>query len=370
MLCYSKTRKRDTVMEKIDDYTMNQEFDIFKNMCNENIPDNITEEWLRENLNNPNFSRWGFTYSDLSNCTFGKINPETLQNISYSTYTKFPVEHPFNTDFSKQIDYSIKDIHNNGITGKGVNVAIIDEDFLLRHVECDSIIDYTDCREEKKSNDDYHGLIVSSMLAGKNVGVAPEANISYFAASSGSIEGMARESIAALKNIYNRNLEGANIKVVSISGYAHRENPEFNMIRQLLAEQGCSIIDSVNFGMAFTCINAENKDNTTSYYYSKWQEEDKESYKSLIAVPVPKLIPLSYTTNGYRIGGNSSYSWAIPRLSGIYALCLQINPELTIEQCAQLAQETKIVTEDGISIINPKGMIEKLSLDLEENRTR
>ncbi len=156
---------------------MISDFENFKNIINKalpEIPKHITEEWILNALQNDYFSIWGFTFSDLSNHTFGKISEATLRRVSFSTYTKFPKEHPFNIDFYSLVDRDIKDLHKEDITGKGVNVAIIDQGISLVHDELkDCLKDY----KNYSNKNSFHGLTVASSLAGKNLGVAPQANI-------------------------------------------------------------------------------------------------------------------------------------------------------------------------------------------------
>ena len=55
------------------------------------IPNFITEEWLRNALKNEIFSIWGFSFSDLSNCTFDKnIDESVLNRVVISSKTKLP----------------------------------------------------------------------------------------------------------------------------------------------------------------------------------------------------------------------------------------------------------------------------------------
>lgn len=332
------------------------------------IPNHITEEWLIETLKNELFKNWGFTFSDLSNCTFGNISEEILRKISISSYTKLSYSHPFNLDYSSYIDRDIQDLHNQGITGTGVNVAVIDQSFSIVHDEIKECL--KDCKNYN-NGDSHHGVVVTSNLAGRSFGVAPNANIHFYGFRGGKEESICIDTIEALKDIYNKNLNGANIKVVSISGYAHTLSSEFEDIREKLKSQGCNIIDSPTFGMGLTSINQININGNPKYYYSQWQEttpEILEKWKTKIAVPFTNISPLWNTEHDYQIGGDTTYSWVIPRLSGMYALCLQLKPEMTLDELAQLIIETKTITEDGITLINPKGMIERLTLELEEQK--
>lgn len=332
-----------------------------------NIPNHITESWLLKALENDDFERWSFTFADLSNCTFGNISHEILRRLSISTYTLLPRVHPFNLDLKSYINKDIQELHNQGITGAGINVAVIDQGFPTVHDEFKECLkDYKDYQTNSHS---FHGITVISSLAGKNLGVAPNANIYFYGIREAKQNLICEDTIKALKDIYERNINGENIRIVSISGYAHTLSSEFESIKENLKSQDCYIIDSPTFGKKLTCINERTIDGKTTYYYSEWQQEKPENLsflKSRIAVPFSGVSPLWNTEHDYKIGGDTSYSWVIPRLSGIFALCLQLKPDMTLDELENLIVETKTVTEEGITIINPRGIIEKLAQEIEE----
>ena len=335
------------------------------------VPTFITENWLLQALENDDFLRWGFVFSDLSNCIFdSNISEETLRRVSISSYTKLPKKHPFNLDLEKYIDNNIQVLQSEGITGKNVNIAVIDQGFSLIHDELKECLkEYKDYQSNSHS---FHGLSVVDSLAGKSFGIAPKSNIYFYGHREADIDLICKDTISALKEIYEKNLKGANIKIVNISGYAHTLSNEYAIIKEKLKNTGCYIIDSPIFGENFTCINERTNGEKTKYYFSKWQLEKPENWhilKSKIAIPFTGITPLWNTEHDYKIGGDTSYSWAIPRLSGIYALCLQLKPKMTLDELLELIIETKNITEDGIQIINPQGMIEKLKQDLSTNKT-
>ena len=77
----------------------------------------------------------------------------------------------------------IRELHRQGITGKGVNVAIIDQPMYLDHPEfAGKIVAYHDvgCGSESSM----HGPAVTSLLVGTNCGTAPDARVYYVAAPS------------------------------------------------------------------------------------------------------------------------------------------------------------------------------------------
>ena len=100
--------------------------------------------------------------------------------------------------------------------------------------------------------------------------------------------------------------------------------------------------------------------------------DDISSYKESIlnsGVHIPNdalLVPIdSRTVAGYT--GESDYvfhrqggiSWAAPWLAGMYALCVQVYPEITPELFIELAFETSDTFNTG-HIINPSKLIERL----------
>lgn len=330
------------------------------------IPNFITEEWLRNALKNQIFSIWGFSFSDLSNCTFDKnIDESVLNRVVISSKTKLPKEHPFNINLTDYIDNDIKNLNDMGITGEGINIAIIDQDFDETHDEINGAIkEHISLNDREKNN--FHGLCVSSNLVGKNFGVAPKSNVIFYGFQPYNKETIRDASISALENIYKRNLNGEGIRLVSISGYLHTESPKFEDIKQKLASQNCYIIDSPTFGQFFTSINLRQNNGTKNYNYSNWQLEYLGGFKKKIAIPYTGVTPLVNSTSDYTIGGDVTYSWVIPRLTGIIALCMQLKPDMTLDEFGKIALDTKYTTEDGKNIINPSGIVKTLSLECSE----
>lgn len=329
------------------------------------IPEHITEEWLVDNLNNNAiFRTWGLSYSDLSNCTFGNISEEVIRKVRISTKTILPTNNPFDLSiFTK--DKSITNLNKESIDGRSINVVVIDQPINPIHNEVfGKIKDYS----LSKGKSLFHGLVVSSMIVGNNLGLLPNNSIGYYGINSSSEFGV-EESIEALKDIYNRNLNGENIKVVSISGYIHTLSEEYPLVKSMLESQGCYIIDANTFGSVCTSINRYNCNGKEEYAYSSWQNEHIDVFKRKVAVPFDGIIPLFETKSDYIYGGEVSYSWVIPRLSGIFAKCLEVNPNLTLDEFKKLVVDTKKANEEGINIINPEGMIEVLMEELESNKS-
>ncbi len=70
---------------------------------------------------------------------------------------------------------AIRALHAEGITGKGVGIAIIDQPLLVGHEEYASEIIRYDATGLVGVPPQMHGSPVASVAVGKQIGVAPEA---------------------------------------------------------------------------------------------------------------------------------------------------------------------------------------------------
>ena len=330
---------------------------------NPEIPKIITNDWLKEQLlNRKNYFRnWGFCFEDLTNYTFSDdIEDIIVSKVPWSTRTIFPKEHPFHfNDSIYHVDDEIKDLHEQGIDGRGVNIAVIDFAFETIPDELkECIVFHQNCKYDYGIH--FHGTTVATQIAGKKLGVAPNSRI-YFYGTRQKRDNIIIDDYDALCDIYEKNKNGANIKIVNISASKQRENEKYGEIVNKLLEQGCNVIDSIDFSENFTCINKN--PNTFELYYSDWQiatmEEGKYNEKIAI-ITGGKMTPLVTTEHDYLYCGQATYSWTIPKLVGFFALALQIQPDLTYDEFIELAIDTK-KEQDGIILFDIEGIINKLN---------
>ncbi|HWI60772.1 MAG TPA: S8 family serine peptidase, partial [Symbiobacteriaceae bacterium] len=130
---------------------------------------------------------WEFSHKDLSQIQLGADGKYLSRYADFDARTKWPDILPVEfqpekfMDFGKDPGLGLKDLHKQGITGKGVQVAILDQTLLNEHKEyAGRIVKYVELGTVA-SQPEMHGAAVASILAGKNVGVAPEAEITYYA---------------------------------------------------------------------------------------------------------------------------------------------------------------------------------------------
>ncbi|HZD56449.1 MAG TPA: S8 family serine peptidase, partial [Anaerolineales bacterium] len=83
---------------------------------------------------------------------------------------------------AKDPGLGVRRLHSQGITGKGISVAIIDGHIRTDHVEYrDQLAHYEELSDFEGIPYEAHGSSVASILVGKQIGVAPGAQLYYFA---------------------------------------------------------------------------------------------------------------------------------------------------------------------------------------------
>ncbi len=350
----------------------------------ENLP-NITNEKEKppekEILKIQEFA--DFRGLDLKNTDFSNFSAEILKTCNFDTETKWPDNLPKNFNPKEIIEngknpgLGIKELHKEGITGEGVNVAIIDQKFLPNHKEYSESIARYEEMDEMEFGPQMHGSAVSSLLVGKECGVAPGSKLHYFAMADGNAGDRFSSQIERLIE-YNKNLpKEEKIKVVSISnGLIGKLNKDPDKQKELIetireAEKEGMIIIFPGFGriddtfeFLGTGSSSEDKDNPDNY--EEWLSFKQRGYKmnpkqkeKSVLVPSDYRAMASWKGDGqYQVNGVGGISWATPYLAGVFALALQVNPELKKKEILEKIEQTATKNKNGLKIINPKGLIE------------
>ena len=324
---------------------------------------------------------------------------EAIKYIQFGNTTKFPSADKMPTGFDpdtvleggKNPGLHIRDLHKAGITGKGITVAIIDQALNTEHTEIkDSIIHYESIGYAENKKADYHGTAVSSLLAGKTLGVAPDTKIVYFAANNltsgyggekplkmGEVDVYFANYATALRKILFMNArlpKDKKISAVSISWGMLGANEESTKLINQLIESGVMVLttDSYRFygdNSAFITIDRRmnsNADDIESYDVGFWQKNIKQINNRLLVPAGGRTIAGFYNNEHYiYCGANAGMSWSTPYLVGVYALAKQIMPNLTPKHFFEIAHQTS-VSNDKVGnnvIIQPQKIIERLQTE-------
>ena len=296
---------------------------------------------------------------------------EALLYADFDSKTQWPATDKMPADFdwqkimetSKNPGLGMRYLHQKGITGRGVGIAIIDETLLVDHVEYKDRLRVYEEADDVRSNAEaaMHAPAVASIAVGKTVGVAPEADL-YFIAS-GSCGGFAgiedfdfscmAKSVQRIIEINKGLPEGRKIRVLSMSIGWSPQNKGYQEITAAVNDAkaaGIFVVSSSlseTYGLNFNGLGRNplaNPDEFTSYepglFWSTEFFEGKVPGQSLM-VPMDTRTTASPTgVDDYVYYRNGGWSWSIPYLAATYALAAQVRPDITPEQFWKLALET------------------------------
>ena len=309
---------------------------------------------------------------DLSKVT--NLDDPLLQTLTFSTRTIFPEDWQEKAstllERCKDPGLGVRQLHEAGITGEGVGVAIIDQPMYQNHPEFDGkIIEYRDFNTGFESS--MHGPGVTSLLVGETTGTAPGAKVYYAAVPSWQED--AQYYADALEWIIETNEtlpEEEKIRVVSVSAAPSsrvfaNEDSWLPMV-QRAEENGMIVLDCTDeHGVIAPCYySAEDPDD-----FSLVKVGFKDSGEGTMLPTDDLFAPCSSRTvaeqyledeTAYTYCGNAGLSWSIPYAAGVLAMGFQLRPEMTGEEMLVCLMDTAYVREDGFKIINPPAFIEAL----------
>ena len=329
-----------------------------------------------------------FRAENLSEKDLRGIPAEILMTAQFDSQTIWPSAEYLPAGFNpkeileqgKNPGLGLRELHEQGFTGKGIHVAIIDQSLDNFHSEYSAALENN--REIGDLNNEdvsLHGPAVASFLVGKNCGVAPESRLHYWSRASG-INARWENQVECLNEIIKHNdtaTEPEKIRVVSCStGYPNPHiKGDLKKWPETIARaknSGITYVDARDISaLGFTRGgNFGDKEDVDGYMPSIYMEESNEKGKIISGI----IVPSDYRTmasswnkkdfsgpDEYLYEGRGGISWAIPYLAGIFALMLQIDKKLNREEMAEIIRDTATTNKNGLKVINPKGIIERVT---------
>jgi hypothetical protein len=274
----------------------------------------------------------------------------------------------------------IRELHSQGITGKGVTVAIIDQPVVLEHPEFQGkIVKYFDVGTNLPTNTgSMHGPAVTSLLVGENIGTAPEARVYYVAAPSWLYD--AKYFADALDWIVNENeklSKEEKIRVVSVSAIPsgidseYKNSEAWDAAYRRATEAGILVLDcTYEQGITVPCTHDLDDPNNVAKCIPNWGGPTDSPHKR-INIPTRRTTATEAGGEGklvfsYQFTGEGGLSWTVPYLTGVLAMGWQVNPELTNSQILDLLYASVYKTNKPAGIIDPKVFIELVKLTVKE----
>ena len=310
---------------------------------------------------------------DLSGVDFSG-SPDKLLYTTFDSKTVWPDNLPDGFD-PRQIlgrnrnpGLGVRSLHEQGITGKGVNIGIVDDRLLTDHVEYKDRLkmykNFSTSEYEYAMEASMHGPAVASIALGSTVGVAPEANLYYAACDFQKALGENGESLAPfiegltyLLDLNELLPEEDKLDVISISKgweFGVEEGvEEMDALVERAAGEGILVVTCAIESMEEQCgfsLNGASRDplsdpDDRSVYRPglmvKPQYFSSPAYRSMLAVPIDFRAVASFTgPEDYVNYADGGISWTAPYVAGVYALAKQVKPEITPEEFCSLAIET------------------------------
>lgn len=274
----------------------------------------------------------------------------------------------------------VRDLHRQGITGRGVSVAIIDFNVIGHHPEYAERLATIHRLEGVRPKDaSMHGPAVLSLLAGRNCGTAPEARVFFVATTDPG--GDAAEQAKALDWILaqNRQLPSEErIRVVSISSapsgpalYPFRNGALYDAACDRAEQAGILVIDAtVGRGFIGPCT-LDPADPEDPGRCRPVQARGRTHYFAgrILCPTSPRTTAEEYGPGffGYQYCGlqretreAAGSSWSMPYAAGVAALGWQLRPELSPAEMRDLLRSTARVLPTGERIIDPTALVARL----------
>jgi len=262
----------------------------------------------------------------------------------------------------------VRKLHDQGITGKGVNVAIIDQPLYLDHPEfAGKITAYHDvgCKTERSM----HGPAVASLLVGTKCGTAPDAKVYYVAAPSWTKDTAYQAKALDWIIEQNKNLSASEkIRVVSVSaapsgpGSPFEKNLEmWDRSCERAEAAGILVLDcTMHHGFIGPCWYDANDPENAAKCMAGFPGRAMGQRAGRILVPTcPRTTAEQYDKGkfSYQYCGRGGLSWAIPYCAGVLALGWQLNPDIAAEEMRDLLFRSACTKETKEQIIDPKEFI-------------
>ncbi len=332
------------------------------------------------------------SHADLSGLDLSERGDLLDRYAGFDTATIWPRRLPdgFNPgrrmELGKDPGLGVRELHQHGINGEGVHVAFVDQTLLLEHREyAGRLVRYEEIGRVANEAE-MHGAAVASVMVGETVGVAPEARFTYYAAQL--IEDGKRTFsyyARAIHEILDRNQElppAERVRAIGLSVGPRPDEvgyPDLMEAIERAREEGVFVAATIPtpvflFGIQGLDRLPDGNPNDPAAYLPGvfWREEfyrEPEAFAGLLLLPMDARTVAAETGPGdYRYDRQSGLSWSVPYLVGVYALALQVEPDLTPDRFFRVASETGFtvnLSHDGRTytlgpIVNPAGIVQAL----------
>lgn len=324
---------------------------------------------LYQNVRSQNLVEYGELGEDLiKTLTFNQV---TVWSGADQTIAQTILEQ------GKNPGMGVRELHEEGISGKGITVAIIDQNMNLDHPEFQGkIIKYENFgTDETIYPYSMHGPAVTSLLVGNTIGTAPDARVYYTAVPSWLLDAQYYADALDWLVAENEKLpEGEKIRVVSVSAapsgiwtFNTKNLDAWDAAFMRATEAGILVLDcTFERGITLMCTYDLNDPDTVAGCIPNW-DPATHSPRERINIPTSRTTATETDNNGevqfiYQFSGYGGLSWSTPYLAGVLAMGWQINPRLSNDHTLAILFHYAYSSESGQKIIDPEAFIERVKL--------
>lgn len=302
---------------------------------------------------------------DLSGVDLRESSEELLL-ASFDSRTIWPPPDRIASDFDwrrilelgKEPGIGVRDLHAQGVDGRGIGIAIIDQPLLVDHLEyAGQLRLYEEIRIASDTPSQMHGPAVASIAVGRSTGVAPEADLYYIAAWTFDRGGGSNNFTynftyyaQAVRRVLEINAglpSDRKIRVISMQVGWNAGQKGYQEITDAVNDakaEGLFVVSSSieeTYGFRFNGLGRpplEDPNRPASYepglFWSSRFYLGETRVRDYLTDSL--MVPMDSRTTAspcgpdeyvfYREGG---WSWSIPYIAGLYALSAQIKSSIT-----------------------------------------
>ena len=324
-------------------------------------------------------SFWGFENVSLAELDL-REHLKLLETMPFDSRTVWPDVDKLPEGFDpvtflengKNPGLGIRSLHKQGIDGRGVGIAILDQKLLKNHREyADQIVLYEEF-DVSGMPPQMHGAPVASIAVGKTCGVAPKASLFYYAMRMTAMPDNSIYCDIIDKIIkMNENVNMAEkVRVVSISTGTFEQQAKFENWQETLnkaLENGILVVTCdpafLRYG-TLERILGQDPDKPSSYRRGRYGRRE-----NVLHIPAGNRTTASHHgPDVYTFDRTGGMSWAAPYMAGLVALAYQVKPDIDPKTIVDLWIKTAVKTDAG-AVVNPVGFIDAVrELNKEEKQ--
>lgn len=281
-------------------------------------------------------------------------NRKLAYSITFSNETYFPEKMPAGFDpqvlleWGKDPGLNVDVLHELGYTGKGAVIAYVDQPIHDHEAYSNVNLHYTN---NTNSHTSMHGPAVLSLLAGAEIGTAPEAEVYFYGHASWEADQNTHAECLYQIIEQNKSLpEGEKITMVGFSDNIDPTEKNTQAFRDAVAacEKAGIMVWFCGEYSAAAFLPLSDKSNFDNVIPDQWGRSAPE----LVYVPAGSRTTATGENGEYIYWASGGLSWAMPYVLGLYGIVNEIDSSLSQDDLRKMIVETAYV-KDAMKIVNP-----------------